>query len=188
MSTKEHCGFIGLIGRPNVGKSTLLNKLIGQDLSITTPKPQTTRNRLLGIRTQGTSQMVFIDTPGIHESNIPLNRKMIEYAVQTLEETDLNLWLIEPLKSHFKEPHPNDKKILDLIGNTRSNTMLVINKIDLAKFVGADLDVMERDAQKMRDEKPFYFTNLKKNLGVEKISAFIVKSGGMGFEKIAVAE
>ena len=132
MSTKEHCGFIGLIGRPNVGKSTLLNKLIGQDLSITTPKPQTTRNRLLGIRTQGTSQMVFIDTPGIHESNIPLNRKMIEYAIQTLEETDLNLWLIEPLKSHFKEPHPDDKKILDLISNCRSKTMLVINKIDLA--------------------------------------------------------
>ena len=72
-------------------------------------------------------------------------------------------------------------------GITRSD-LLVINKIDLAKFVGADLDVMERDAQKMRGEKPFYFTNLKKNQGVEKISAFIVGSGGMGFEKIAGAE
>ena len=80
MSSQEHCGFIGLIGRPNVGKSTLLNKLIGHDLSITTPKPQTTRNRLIGIRTQGASQMVFIDTPGIHESNLPLNQKMIDYV------------------------------------------------------------------------------------------------------------
>ena len=132
MSSHEHCGFIGLIGRPNVGKSTLLNKLIGQDLSITTPKPQTTRNRLIGIRTQGASQMVFIDTPGIHESNLPLNLKMIDYAVKTLEETDLNLWLIEPLKPHFKEPHPDDKKILDLIRNSNNKTILVINKMDLA--------------------------------------------------------
>ena len=132
MSFQEHCGFIGLIGRPNVGKSTLLNKLIGQDLSITTPKPQTTRNRLIGIRTQGASQMVFIDTPGIHESNLPLNRKMIDYAVKTLEETDLNLWLVEPLKPHLKEPHPDDKKILDLIRNSNNKTILVINKMDLA--------------------------------------------------------
>ena len=132
MSSQEHCGFIGLIGRPNVGKSTLLNKLIGQDLSITTPKPQTTRNRLIGIRTQGASQMVFIDTPGIHESNLPLNRKMIDYAVKTLEETDLNLWLVEPLKPHLKEPHPDDKKILDLIRNSKNKTILVINKMDLA--------------------------------------------------------
>ena len=132
MSSQEHCGFIGLIGRPNVGKSTLLNKLIGQDLSITTPKPQTTRNRLIGIRTQGASQMVFIDTPGIHESNLPLNRKMIDYAVKTLEETDLNLWLVEPLKLHLKEPHPDDKKILDLIRNSNNKTILVINKMDLA--------------------------------------------------------
>ena len=132
MSSQEHCGFIGLIGRPNVGKSTLLNKLIGQDLSITTPKPQTTRNRLIGIRTQGAYQMVFIDTPGIHESNLPLNRKMIDYAVKTLEETDLNLWLVEPLKPHLKEPHPDDKKILDLIRNSNNKTILVINKMDLA--------------------------------------------------------
>ena len=131
MSSQEHCGFIGLIGRPNVGKSTLLNKLIGQDLSITTPKPQTTRNRLIGIRTQGASQMVFIDTPGIHESNLPLNRKMIDYAVKTLEETDLNLWLVEPLKPHLLEPHPDDKKILDLIRNSNNKTILVINKMDL---------------------------------------------------------
>ena len=132
MSSQEHCGFIGLIGRPNVGKSTLLNKLIGQDLSITTPKPQTTRNRLIGIRTQGASQMVFIDTPGIHDSNLPLNRKMIDYAVKTLEETDLNLWLVEPLKPHLKEPHPDDKKILDLVRNSNNKTILVINKMDLA--------------------------------------------------------
>jgi GTPase len=134
MRTKEHSGFIGLIGKPNVGKSTLLNKLIGQNLSITTPKPQTTRNRLIGIRTQGTSQMIFIDTPGIHESNIPLNQKMNEYAVQTIEETDLNIWLVEPLKPYFKKPHHDELKILDLIGSRSrsSSTMLVINKIDLA--------------------------------------------------------
>ena len=76
--------------------------------------------------------MVFIDTPGIHESNLPLNRKMIDYAVKTLEETDLNLWLVEPLKPHLIEPHPDDNKILDLIRNSKNKTILVINKMDLA--------------------------------------------------------
>ena len=92
---------IGIVGPTNSGKSTLLNKIIGEKLSIVTHKAQTTRSGLRGLKVMGSTQMVFIDTPGIHESNILLNHKMNEYAVKTLEETDLNIWLVEPLKPHF---------------------------------------------------------------------------------------
>ena len=129
----EYCGFVGLIGRPNVGKSTLLNRLIGQDLSITASKPQTTRNRLLGIRTEGNFQMLFIDTPGIHDSDKLLNQKMVEYAVKTLDETDLNLWIVEPVAENCSALHRYDRKILELPGFRSGNTLVVINKIDLTE-------------------------------------------------------
>ena len=94
--SEQFCGFIGLIGRPNVGKSTLLNKLIGQKVSITTHKAQTTRNRILGIRTETDTQIIFIDTPGIHRTEILLNRKIVAYAENTLGDTDLNLCIVQP--------------------------------------------------------------------------------------------
>ena len=80
----QFCGFIGLIGRPNVGKSTLLNKLVGQKVSITTHKAQTTRNRILGILTENDTQIIFIDTPGIHSTENMLNKKIVAYAKNTL--------------------------------------------------------------------------------------------------------
>jgi len=86
---EQQCGFIGLIGRPNVGKSTLLNQLVGQKVSITAHKAQTTRNRILGIRTELNTQIVFIDTPGIHRPEKLLNSKIVAYATETLRDTDL---------------------------------------------------------------------------------------------------
>ena len=133
---KERCGFVGLIGRPNVGKSTLMNELIGQKISITAFKAQTTRNRILGIRSDQDSQAVFIDTPGIHHSEKLLNKKMVDYAVETLRETDLNLWLIEPLSENaFKREgverlHKEDQAILKLLSGKEKNTLVVLNKID----------------------------------------------------------
>ena len=101
--TEQFCGFIGLIGRPNVGKSTLLNKLVGQKVSITTHKAQTTRNRILGIRTEKDTQIIFIDTPGIHRTENLLNRRIVAYAENTLGDTDLNLWIVQPYPQTSEE-------------------------------------------------------------------------------------
>ena len=133
---EQYCGFIGLIGRPNVGKSTLLNQLVGQKVSITAHKAQTTRNRILGIRTDKNTQIVFIDTPGIHRSEKLLNRKIVAYATETLRDTDLNLWIVEPLAEAFSTKdgpsvlHPEDQEILKLLSGKEKRTVLVLNKID----------------------------------------------------------
>ena len=134
--TEQHCGFIGLIGRPNVGKSTLLNQLVGQKVSITAHKAQTTRNRILGIRTDQNTQFVFIDTPGIHPAEKLLNRKIVAYATETLRDSDLNLWVVEPLpetslkKGGLSALHPEDQQILKMLTGKEKQTVLVLNKID----------------------------------------------------------
>jgi len=133
---EQYCGFIGLIGRPNVGKSTLLNQLVGQKVSITAHKAQTTRNRILGIRTEQYTQIVFIDTPGIHRPEKLLNRKIVAYATETLRDTDLNLWIVEPLpesslqKKELSFLHLEDQEILKLLSAKAKRTVLVLNKID----------------------------------------------------------
>ena len=125
-----------MIGRPNVGKSTLLNQLVGQKVSITAHKAQTTRNRILGIRTEQNTQIVFIDTPGIHRPEKLLNRKIVAYATETLRDTDLNLWIVEPLpesslqKKELSFLHREDQEILKLLSAKAKRTMLVLNKID----------------------------------------------------------
>jgi len=125
-------GFIGIIGRPNVGKSTLLNAIIGERIAITTHKPQTTRNRIMGIRnveTPGPGQLIFLDTPGIHRANTPLNRAMVEAATGTFGSVDLLLMLIEAGPA----PHPDDRFIIDALADNPLPVVLVINKIDLVE-------------------------------------------------------
>ena len=149
--TEQFCGFIGLIGRPNVGKSTLLNQLVGQKVSITAHKAQTTRNRILGIRTDQNTQIVFIDTPGIHRSEKLLNRKIVAYATQTLRDTDLNIWIVEPLAEAFStkdDPsvlHPEDQEILKLLSGKEKRTILVLNKIDTIPQVQALVSIAKLD-------------------------------------------
>src|ERR1041385_5846081 len=89
-------GYIAIVGRPNVGKSTLLNRLLGQKIAIVSPKPQTTRNRIAGILTTDASQTVFLDTPGIHRARSLINRRMVDVALNTLGEVDGILWLADP--------------------------------------------------------------------------------------------
>jgi len=123
-------GFIGIIGRPNVGKSTLINRVVGERIAITTHKPQTTRNRIMGIRNLAepqSGQMIFLDTPGIHRATTLLNRAMVEAATGIFEKVDLLLLLAEA----GPVPHPDDRFIIESLGDSPLPVILVINKIDL---------------------------------------------------------
>lgn len=119
-------GFVTLIGRPNVGKSTLMNHLIGQKIAITSRKPQTTRNRIQTVYTDKQSQMIFLDTPGIHKAKNKLGEYMVNVAERTLTEVDVILWLVEP----DAKIGPGDNIILEKLKRVKTPIILIINKID----------------------------------------------------------
>ena len=122
-------GFVTLIGRPNVGKSTLMNYLIGQKIAITSKKPQTTRNRIQTVLTTGKGQIVFVDTPGIHKAKNKLGEYMVNVAERTLNEVDVVLWLVEPTTFIGA----GEKHIAEQLGRVDTPVILVINKIDSVK-------------------------------------------------------
>jgi len=122
-------GFIAIIGRPNVGKSTLLNRILGQKVAITSNKPQTTRNRILGIHNFAAGQALFVDTPGIHKAKGKLNRFMVDQAIGACSDVDLILFLVEADDS----PGGGDEYILKLLDRSSVPVFLIINKIDLVK-------------------------------------------------------
>ena len=125
---QHRCGFIALIGRPNVGKSTLLNTLVGEKLAIVTPKPQTTRTRLVGIKTLSQAQLIFVDTPGIHShAGSLLNRHMVELALGALQETDTVLFLVDAQRGVVD----GDEKIAARLSGLSTPVIGVVNKIDL---------------------------------------------------------
>ncbi len=120
-------GFVTIIGRPNVGKSTLLNRITGEKIAITSDKPQTTRNTIRSIMTDEDSQIIFIDTPGIHKPKNKLGEFMVNIAEGTLDGVEAVLFLVE---ANSKEPGPGDKYILEQLKNVKTPVFLVINKID----------------------------------------------------------
>lgn len=122
-------GFVTLIGRPNVGKSTLMNCLIGQKIAITSNKPQTTRNRIQTVYTSEEGQIVFLDTPGIHKAKNKLGNYMVNVAEKTLSEVDVVLWLVEP--SDFIGA--GERHIIEQLKKVKTPVILVINKIDTVK-------------------------------------------------------
>ena len=122
-------GFVTLIGRPNVGKSTLMNRLIGQKIAITSNKSQTTRNRIQTVLTLEEGQIVFLDTPGIHKAKNKLGDYMVNVAERTLNEVDVVLWLVEP--SDFIGA--GEKHIIEQLRKTKTPVILVINKTDTVK-------------------------------------------------------
>ncbi len=123
----HRAGFAAIVGRPNVGKSTLLNRLLGQKLAIVSPKPQTTRSRILGVVTLPGAQVALLDTPGLHAARGGLNARMVQQALQTLDEADAALFLIEAGSPGIDAAM---RKALEQVKAARKPTLLVINKID----------------------------------------------------------
>ena len=125
----EKSGFAALVGRPNVGKSTLMNRLIGQKIAITSNKPQTTRNRIQTVYTDERGQIVFLDTPGIHKAKNKLGEYMVRAAERTLSEVDVILWLVEPTDYIGA----GEQHIAGQLAHTKTPVILVINKVDTVK-------------------------------------------------------
>ena len=121
-------GFVSIVGRPNVGKSTLLNSITGEKIAIMSEKPQTTRNTIKAVVTGDDYQLVFIDTPGIHKPKNKLGDFMVNIAVESLNEVDAVLFLVE---ANTAKPGPGDLYIIDQLKNVKSSVFLIINKIDL---------------------------------------------------------
>lgn len=120
------CGFAAIVGRPNVGKSTLVNALLGRKISIVSPKPQTTRHRILGILTRPDAQIVFVDTPGLHASGQrAMNRRMNRAALASLQDADVNMFLIEALRWTDE-----DQRVLDELAKQGRPIVLIVNKVD----------------------------------------------------------
>ena len=132
-------GTVAIVGRPNVGKSTLLNQMLGEKVAIVSPKPQTTRNRITGIRTTASSQIVFLDTPGIHQAHSLMNRRMVDVALQSLHEVEGVLWLL----GTRDRIGPEEEQMAERLRQLKTPVWILLNKIDLVSK-GKLLPVMQR--------------------------------------------
>ncbi|GKW14065.1 GTPase Era [Pectobacterium carotovorum subsp. carotovorum] len=123
---QTHCGFVAIVGRPNVGKSTLLNQLLGQKISITSRKPQTTRHRIMGIHTEGPYQAIYVDTPGLHiEEKRAINRLMNRAASSSIGDVELIIFVVEG--THWND---DDEMVLNKLRDQKLPVLLAINKVD----------------------------------------------------------
>lgn len=171
MSLEFHCGYVALVGRPNVGKSTLMNRMLGQKLSIVTAKPQTTRQRIAGIKTTDQGQIIYIDTPGIHlAAKKALNRYMNRIAHASFHEVDLILFLIEAGRWTRQDEHV--ARSLESVGVP---VLLVVNKIDLVPDKSQLLQFLEKDVKPGRFEEVFLIA-ARSGDGVDRLEARVLKS------------
>lgn len=170
-----HSGFVSIIGRPNAGKSTLLNALVGQKIAIVTHKPQTTRHRIQGIvnaparRGRPAGQIVFIDTPGVHRPDSSLNRKMMQEVREALESRDLLLLIVDVTQ----KSGAGDQFVLDLVKNAGGPVFLLLNKIDLIEK-GKLLPIIDRYRQVHEFQEIFPVSALKRN-GLDDLVAAILR-------------
>jgi len=156
-------GFVGIIGAPNAGKSTLLNQVLGQKISITSKKPQTTRDRILGIVNKPSSQIIFIDTPGIHKSTTLLNRRIVDQAMLALEDVDVILFMVDVAARNYSA----EKLIISQLKKTSKTVVLALNKIDLVKK--AEVYKLVEEFQQLYDFKTIIPVSAKKNIQVKTI-------------------
>jgi GTP-binding protein Era len=162
-------GFVSLVGRPNVGKSTLVNQLVGTKVSIVSSRPQTTRTQVRGVRTTADSQMVLLDTPGIHKPRTLLGQRCNERSVATLGEVDVVCQLIEANAT----VGPGDRFIADLVGRVRTPSILVVNKVDIA---GRDEigEQLVRASAELGDFDAFVPVSARTGAGVDVLVAEIL--------------
>jgi GTPase len=120
-------GFVSFLGRPNAGKSTLLNRIVGQKLAIVSDKPQTTRTRVVGVKNYDEGQVVFVDTPGVHKPTHRMNVRMVDLALEAMREVDVLALVVDA----SAKPGPGDRFMLDLLKDVKTPTMLALNKVDL---------------------------------------------------------
>lgn len=160
---KTRSGFVGIIGAPNAGKSTLLNQVLGQKISITSKKPQTTRDNILGIINREAAQVIFIDTPGIHKSTSLLNKRIVDMAMQAFEDVDLILFMIDAASRN----HSAEKMILSRLAHTKKPVILALNKIDLVKK--AMVYTLVEEFQDIAAFKAIVPVSAKKDIQVENL-------------------
>lgn len=139
MRTKHHSGFVSILGRPNAGKSTLLNALLGQKLAIVASRPQTTRNSIQGVLTLPKAQIVFVDTPGIHKADTLLNKRMMD-SVRSSADADVVLFLVDSLAPFNEE----DMQAVDLVKKLKAPVLLILNKVDRLEDKPKILRLIER--------------------------------------------
>lgn len=166
MSTS--CGYIAIVGRPNVGKSTLLNALLGKKLSITSRKPQTTRHRILGVKTVENTQFVYVDTPGIHEAELKLiNQHLNRTAISTLRDVDIVIWVVDAL--HFSS---EDEFILEKVKKLQIPLIIVINKTDKVENKEDILNLLTEFSEKL-PQADCIPISAKKSYNLEKLEKII---------------
>ncbi len=165
---KFRSGYVALIGRPNVGKSTLLNTVLGEKVAIVTPKPQTTRNRITGIKTLPDAQIIFIDTPGIHKPRQKLGEAMNRVAYESLEEVDIVLLMVEP-----EAPGSGDLFVLERIKPVDKPVFLLINKVDIVKKPEV-LPIIEAYSKLHPFREIIPLSALKRN-GIDELIGTIIK-------------
>lgn len=167
--TIRHSGFAAIVGRPNVGKSTLLNAILGEKIAIVSPKPQTTRNRITGVYTKNDTQLVFLDTPGWHQPKTRLGGYMAKAVEDSLNDVDAVLLVIEPRDA----PQPAEEELLQKL-KARANVFLVINKIDTVTDKSALIGVMAA-WNRLRDFTATIPISARKNSGVDTLLAELEK-------------
>jgi len=145
MKNESRCGYIAIVGRPNVGKSTLLNRILGEKISITSRKPQTTRHKILGIKTQDHVQAIYVDTPGIHKTlKRAINRRMNKAASSAIHDVDVIVFIVDA-----RIWHEEDELVLNKIRDAKCPVILALNKVDLIKDKQRLLPILEARKEKM---------------------------------------
>jgi GTP-binding protein Era len=162
-------GFVSILGRPNAGKSTLMNQMVGQKVAIVADKPQTTRTSIQGVMTTDDAQVVFIDTPGIHRSDTSLNKRMMDAVRGSLEERDLLIFMTDASK-HFGD---GDEKALSVLRKDGPPVILVANKIDVVKAKGDLLPLMQ-DYSRRFDFAEYVSISALTGEGLEKLRSAVV--------------